>query len=59
MSKRKVEKEKTLVNYLDEIVLCMDKMATALEKLVNLWIASVETTQKQTKGEVKKVGTSP
>jgi uncharacterized membrane protein len=59
MSKRKVEKEKTLVDYLDEIVLCMDKMATALEKLVNLWIASVEATQKQTKGEVKKVGTSP
>jgi uncharacterized membrane protein len=54
MSKRKVEKEKTLVDYLDEIVLCMDKMATALEKLVNLWIASVEATQKQTKGEVKK-----
>jgi uncharacterized membrane protein len=59
MSKRKVEKEKTLVDYLDEIVLCMDKMATALEKLVNLWTISVETTQKLTKGEVKKVGISP
>jgi hypothetical protein len=59
MSKRKTEKEKTLVDYLDEIVLCMDKMAAALEKLVNLWVASVETAQKQTKAEVKKVGTSP
>jgi len=54
MSKRKTEKEKTLVDYLDEIVLCMDKMATALEKLVNLWTISVEATQKLTKGEVKK-----
>jgi uncharacterized membrane protein len=59
MSKRKTEKEKTLADYLDEIVLCMDKMATALEKLVNLWIESVEAAQKKTKAEVKKVGTSP
>ena len=59
MSKRRVEKKKTLVEYLDEIVLCMDKMATALEKLVNLWVASVEAAQKQTKAEVKKGGTSP
>ena len=49
MSKRKVESKKTLTDYLDAAVVCLEKMADSLDKLVYLWSVSAEALEKQTK----------
>jgi hypothetical protein len=49
MSKKvKVEKVKSLPEYLDAAVLCLEKIADSLDKLVYLWSASAEAVKSKT-----------